>query len=164
SDSTAIVFQLGSSGCANDIEKVIVSNLRQAGCAVGLDHYRRDTDCAIAIEVLLERGLDRFKCGAVAGGTDSNDIGGVVAVAIGTPHRVRAGCSILQGHIVTASRLFRGDQSPAAELANGDRRTAKLQLRAIRCAVRIEKIIAADLRQTGRAKCLNDRRWRWRWQ
>ena len=72
-------------------------------------------DRAVAIEVLVEGGLERFQRIAVARNV-RRDAGDVVAVAVGAPHRVLTGARHLPGDVVAACRLVRADRRPAAEL------------------------------------------------
>ena len=57
----AAIFQLGA-GPSAVIKEKIVSDLDQAGRAKRFDHRRRRaTDHPVAIEVLVETGLERFQ-------------------------------------------------------------------------------------------------------
>ena len=83
----AIIFQFGTGAAVVEIEK-IVSDLRQGGRSVGLDHHLGNSNGAIAVEVLVEGCLQRLQRDAISRyGWDQ--IRQVVAVAVGAPRRVQ---------------------------------------------------------------------------
>src|SRR5260221_5204884 len=85
-------------------------------------------DYAIAIQVLVEAGLQRFQCGA-GSRHDADGVRDAVAAAVGIPHRVLIGARVLPGHFVAACRLLRAVRSPRPpELAgyHGDPNSTRL--------------------------------------
>ena len=54
------IFQRGARSAAVVKEKMI-PNLGQAGRSIGLDHRRGRTDQPVAVQVLVETGLERFQ-------------------------------------------------------------------------------------------------------
>src|SRR5206468_610405 len=89
-----------------------------------LDHWK--ANCSIAIEVLLEGGLDRPKR-CIRPRHLGNDIGNVVAVAVGAPDGVVAGCGILPGHIVSSAGLLDPDRRPTSPARRSSDLAANLQ-------------------------------------
>src|SRR5579862_7098035 len=58
-DGRAAALELGSAAAGVEIE--IARDLGQRGRSVDLDHLGRDADRAVAVEVLVERRLERFE-------------------------------------------------------------------------------------------------------
>ena len=109
----------------------MIGNLREVGCALRLDHRRDKPDLPVAIEILMEAGLERFQRSAGARHpAQTANIGDVVAVVVGIPRRVLTGARILPGDLIAARRLLRTDRRPGAKLTGHKVRTAKLQRRA----------------------------------
>src|SRR5258708_6569867 len=75
------------------------------------EHHGWNADHAIAIQVLVEAGLQRFQCGA-GSRHDADGVRDAVAAAVGIPHRVLIGARVLPGHFVAACRLLRAVRSP----------------------------------------------------
>ena len=134
----------------------MIANRHQAGRSKRLDHHGRGkADYAVAVQILVEGGLQRFQSSA-ASRHNANDIGEVVAAAVGVPDRVLIAARHLPGHVVTTCCLFRADGRPGPILAGYNGHAAILQFRAGPTSEKKE--IASDLRQAGRSKRFNHRR------
>jgi hypothetical protein len=77
-----------------------------------------NADNAVAVEVPMEGGLERFE-GCRVAGHGGIDVGEIVAVAVGAPDGVEAGGRIFPGDVVAARHLNRANGSPGAVLADG---------------------------------------------
>ena len=119
----AAIFQLGASPAA--VEKKTISNLGQTCRSERLNHGVRNADRAVAVQVLMESGLQRLQCRANAG-YHPDDIGDVVAAAVGVPDRILIGARDLPGDVVASCRLLRTDRGPDAELTRYNGRAAIL--------------------------------------
>ena len=114
------------------IEKIIVADFCQRGRSVGLDDDSRESDGAVAVEVLVEGGLEGFQRRVVARDR-ADEIRQVVAVAVGAPDRVQAGAGVMPGDVVAAARnLHRADRRPGAKFADRYRRAAAAAI-PVRC-------------------------------
>ena len=91
------IFQLGARSACDAIKEKIVPNLDQAGRAKDSITVvaGRNTDHPIAVQVLVETGLERLqRCAGSRHRTDSSEM--IVAVAVGVPDRILIGTRIFQ--------------------------------------------------------------------
>src|SRR5215831_17800679 len=77
--SDAVTLERGARPCADAVEEVIVADLYQASRAKCFNYCPRDTDCAVAIQVLMEARLESFQGRAAA--RHDGAIGKMIAVA-----------------------------------------------------------------------------------
>ena len=112
---------------------------------------RIKTDYAVAIQVLIENRLERFQCIAIPR-YRADQITGVVAVAVGGPHRVLVSASILPGNVVATCRLHRPDRRPTAKLTDRNVGAGIFQRRTRPAAAIKIKIYVCNLGQAGRSK------------
>src|SRR5258708_29150727 len=97
------MLQLRSTPGADAVEIIMIADLHQLGRPERLDHRcRGNTDYAVAVQVLLECGLDRFERRVRSrhrrGTGDRRDI---VATAVGCPYRVLVGPWFGPGDIIS---------------------------------------------------------------
>ena len=144
------VAQRGARRSTDRIEKIVVPNLDQAGRSIRLDHRRAGTDHAVAVQVLLETGFERFQRRAAAR-HHADGVREVVAAAVGVPDRILIGAGDLPGNLIAACRLLRADRRPGAELTRRHGRAAVAQRGARRSADRIQEIVVPNLNQAGRS-------------
>ena len=139
-----------------DLRRLAHRILGQQNVALCLDERGGKIDHAVAVQVLVEAGLQGFQRRAVSrDGTDR--IGDDVAAAVGIPHRkLRAACK-LQRYLVSGRRRFDADRLPCAELARHDGRAAILQFGADTGAVAGQIEIVADRDQAGRTGIFDGR-------
>src|SRR6185437_3918956 len=102
----------------------------------------------------MEGGFQRLQHWAVT--RDSAErIGGIVAIAIGVPHRIRiggrAGAREFPSHLVSIRGLHRADRHPGPPLARRDWRTLVFKLGTVSGAGVLKKIIIASLDQAGQS-------------
>ena len=88
----AALFQRGARPAC--IKIIIAANLRQTDRSTGLDHRCRKTDDPVAIQVLMEAGLERFQ--HIAGSRYEAGIGDVVAAVVGCPNLILVGTLTFQ--------------------------------------------------------------------
>jgi len=155
----AAVVQLRSGATSGRIEEVVVANLRQRRRPVRLDDHFWNADGAIAVEVLVESGLQGLQRGAVAR-DQADQVRQVVAVAVGAPRGIQAGAGVMPRNIVAATcNLHRADRRPGAKFSDRHHRAAVVQLRSGATSGRIEEVVVANLRQRRRPVRLDDLRW-----
>src|SRR5260370_31627122 len=76
-----------------------------------IQHTGKIADYAIAIQVLVETGLQRFQRGARSR-HDADGVRDAVAAAVGIPHRVLSSAHILTPHFLAARLLSSALQNP----------------------------------------------------
>src|SRR5438552_3404720 len=88
----AAILEFRARATADAIKEKIAPSLNQTGRANRLDHAT-NTDYPIAVQVLMETGLERFQSGVIS--RHQANIGDVVAAAVGAPDRILTGARIL---------------------------------------------------------------------
>src|SRR5262245_51308768 len=157
----ALVFQRWARA-ATAVKIKVGADLSHAGRSDALDHrlgrrYRRcrRTNRTVAVQVLMETGLDRLQRGARSrhGGKSIRE---VIAVIVGDPHRILIGAWHLPGHLIPARRLLRANRRYLAKLTGHIVRALVFQ-RWARAATAVKIKVGADLSQAGRSEALDHR-------
>ena len=122
-------------------------------------HLSGQTDRAVAVQVLVETGLERLQRGARSRhGSQKYSRGNCRYCRWTTPYTDRRLSSSRPPH--TRSPSAPRQSAPSlAKLTGHNRRPAIAQLNR-RPAIRIKKIVAPNLNQAGRSECLDHRRGR----
>src|SRR5258707_9153465 len=81
---------------------------------------------AVAVQILMEGGLERFQRAATPG-HDTDHIRDYVTIAIAILDSVLINTADLQFYVIAAGGLLRTDRRPAAELAGYEGRPAVFQ-------------------------------------
>ena len=118
---------------------------------MSVQHRRGRTNLPVAIEVLVETGLECLQRSVSP--RHNADIRDVVAVIVGGPHRILISSRNLPGNLISGRRLLRGNRRPRAGDAGHARQmvgAGNLQ-RGARTRAVIKIILIANLGQTGRA-------------
>src|SRR5258705_149622 len=128
------------------------ADLGQAGGTIRLDHRLRRrcgrTDHAVAVQVLMETGLDRLQRGARSrhGGKSIREL---IAVIVGDALRILIGAWHLPSHLIPARRLLRANRRYLAKLTGHNIRALVFQ-RWAGAATAVKIKMSADLGQAGR--------------
>ena len=120
--TTEPYLQQRPGAAADRVQCIVVSNHRQAGVSVRLDHRTVEAMPidAIAIQILLEARLQRSQRIAGTRHNAPGAVGNDVAVSIGVPDRVLIRAGQMQSNLVPARYLFRSDERPGAVLTDRD--------------------------------------------
>ena len=86
--------------------------------------FRRNTEHAVAIQILVKGSLQRFQRRA---GSRQVVIGCEVAVAVGIPDRKQIGAGVLKSNLVAARRLLHADRCLRSELSRNNGHPAIFQ-------------------------------------
>ena len=111
-DIVSAVLQHGAGCCAVGMQVEIPASLAEARRTRRFNGNQRwSADHTIAVQILLETGLDRLQR-RIRCRCRSDGVGNIIAVAVGVPDSVLIAAGKLPGDLISAGRLFRRNRLP----------------------------------------------------